>query len=51
MQVRLAQAHARLMFHEVVTVMDAVVAVTLMETSMQACPQLLLRALLKHPNF
>ncbi|KAH9495874.1 DNA helicase mcm9 [Bulinus truncatus] len=33
--IRLAQAHARLLFHETVTVQDSVVAVTLMESSMQ----------------
>eukprot|EP00035_Acanthoeca_spectabilis_P014062 m.266650 g.266650 ORF g.266650 m.266650 type:complete len:980 (-) comp16038_c0_seq5:44-2983(-) len=33
--VRLAQAHARLMFRDVVAVQDAVVAVTMMESSMQ----------------
>ncbi len=33
---RLAQGHARLMFREEVTVMDAVVVVTLMESSMQS---------------
>ncbi|XP_070543644.1 uncharacterized protein [Ptychodera flava] len=33
--VRLAQAHAKLMCHDEVTVMDAVVAVSLMESSMQ----------------
>lgn len=35
-QYRLAQGHARLMFREEVTVMDAVVVVTLMESSMQS---------------
>ncbi|XP_046447049.1 DNA helicase MCM9-like [Daphnia pulex] len=34
--IRLAQGHARLMFREEVTVMDAVVVVTLMESSMQS---------------
>ncbi|XP_077994349.1 uncharacterized protein LOC144448073 [Glandiceps talaboti] len=33
--VRLAQAHAKLMCHQEVTVMDAVVAVSIMESSMQ----------------
>eukprot|EP00038_Savillea_parva_P001903 m.108353 g.108353 ORF g.108353 m.108353 type:complete len:1026 (+) comp10655_c0_seq4:153-3230(+) len=33
--VRIAQAHARLMFRDEVTVQDAVVAVTMMESSMQ----------------
>lgn len=32
--VRLSQAHARFMFHQEVTVMDAIIAVTLVETSM-----------------
>ena len=39
--VRLAQAHARIMCHGEVTLMDAVVAVTIIESSMQVCPLVL----------
>jgi DNA helicase MCM9 len=34
--IRLAQAHARLMFRNTVTVQDAVIAVSIVECSMQA---------------